>query len=294
MYFLELNNGVEIPQLGMGMAAIGSWQQDDEYVTEVILKAMSVGYRHFDTGSVYGNERALGRAIKESGLAREELFITSKVWDTEQGTNKTHDAFARSLERLQLEYLDLYLIHWPMPAYTRETWGAMEALYQQKKVRALGVSNFRKSDIEQLATFSEVRPVCNQIELHPYFTQQPLVDYCQFHKIAICSWSPLGSGSTWSGVEAHEKPLIDPVIVDIAKNHGVTSGQVILKWNIQQHRIVIPKAESLDHIRNNFLISDFNLSNAEIQAINGLNCNKRLGGDPDYVNQKNIMVKVPD
>ncbi|MCO1334367.1 aldo/keto reductase [Microbulbifer sp. OS29] len=294
MYFIELNNGVEIPQLGMGMAAIGSWQQDDEYVSEVILKAISLGYRHFDTASVYGNERALGRALKESGLPREELFITSKVWDTEQGNTKTHDAFARSLERLQLEYLDLYLVHWPVPAYTRETWEAMEALYQQKKVRALGLSNFRKSDIEQLATFAEVRPVCNQIELHPYFTQQPLVDYCQFHKIAISCWAPLGSGSAWSAVSEHEKPLVDPVILEIAKDHDVGPGQIILKWNIQQHRIVIPKSESLENMRNNFLLSNFNLSHSEINSINELNCNKRLGGDPDYANQTHVMVKVPD
>ncbi|MFA0811825.1 aldo/keto reductase [Microbulbifer epialgicus] len=293
MYFIELNNGVEIPQVGMGLAATGSWQQDDEYVTEVILKAIAIGYRLFDTASLYGNERALGRAMKESGLPREEFFITSKVWDTEQGGSKTHDAFARSLERLQLEYLDLYLIHWPVPAYTRETWEAMEALYQQKKARALGLSNFRKSDIEQIAAFAEVHPVINQIELHPYFTQQPLVDYCQFHKIAIACWAPLGSGS-WSGVPLAEKPLVDPVIAEMADKYSATPAQVILKWNIQQHRIVVPKAEFLEHIRTNFLLSDFNLSNADIQTINSLNCNKRFGGDPDYVHKNNMTLKVPD
>lgn len=294
MYFIELNNGVEIPQLGMGMAAIGSWQQDDEYVSEIILKAIAVGYRLFDGASVYGNERALGRAIKESGLPREEFFISSKVWDTEQGKSKTHDAFARSLERLQLEYLDLYMIHWPVPALTRETWEAMEALYQQKKVRALGLSNFRKSDIEQIASFSEVRPVCNQIELHPYFTQQPLVDYCQFHKLAVSCWAPLGSGSTWSGVAVKEKPIVDPVILEIAERYSATPAQVILKWNIQQHRIVVPKSEKLENMSTNFSLSEFNLSNKDIQVINGLNCNKRLGGDPDYVHKNNLTVKVPD
>ncbi|GAB2877804.1 aldo/keto reductase [Microbulbifer echini] len=294
MYFLEFNNGVEIPQIGLGMASVGSWQQDDEYVKEVVLKAMAIGYRHFDTASVYGNERALGRAIKESGLPREELFITSKVWDTEQGGKKTHDAFARSLERLQLEYLDLYLVHWPVPAYTRETWEAMEALYQQRKVRALGLSNFRKSDIEQIASFAEVPPVCNQIELHPYFTQQPLVDYCQFHKIAICCRSPLGAGSIFKAVEKEARPDVDPVIVQIAERYSVTAIQVILRWNIQQHRVVLPKSEVLDHILSNFLLSEFNLSNADIQAINNLNCNKRFGGDPDFVRKRNMMMKVPD
>ncbi|WKD51185.1 aldo/keto reductase [Microbulbifer spongiae] len=294
MYFIELNNGVQIPQVGMGLAAVGGWQQDNEYVTDTILKAISIGYRQFDTASVYGNERALGRAIRESGLPRETFFITSKIWDTEQGRSKTHDAFARSLERLQLEYLDLYLIHWPVPAYTRETWEAMEVLYQQKKVRALGLSNFRKADIEQIATFAEVRPVCNQIELHPYFTQQPLVDYCQFHKIAISCWSPLGTGSSWSGVSQSEKPIVDPLIVKIAESHSVSPAQVILKWNVQQHRIVIPKAEKLENMRSNFLLTGFTLSNSEIREINGLNGNKRLGGDPDYAHKNNLTVKVPD
>ncbi|WP_323844998.1 aldo/keto reductase [Microbulbifer magnicolonia] len=292
MATLTLNNGVEIPQLGFGTAAIGEWQQDDSYVTDTILKGMSIGYRHFDTASVYGNERALGRAIRDAGLPRQELFITSKVWDTEQG-RETTAAFERSLERLQLAYLDLYLIHWPLPAYTRETWEAMEQLYDEKKVRALGLSNFRKSDIEQIATFARIRPTCNQIELHPYFTQKDLVDYCQFHKMAVASWSPLGSGS-WSGVPTSEKPVVDPVIVALAEKHGRTAGQIILKWNIQQHRIVIPKAESLDHIRNNFLLDDFTLSEEEIQAIDSLNRNHRFGADPDTAHEENKKVRVPD
>ncbi|SHE93311.1 Aldo/keto reductase [Microbulbifer donghaiensis] len=292
MTTVTLNNGVEIPQLGFGTAAIGEWQQDDSYVTETLLKGMSIGYRHFDTASVYGNERALGRAIKESGLPRQELFITSKVWDSEQGRD-TRDAFERSLERLQLDYLDLYLIHWPLPAYTRETWEAMENLYAEKKVRALGLSNFRESDIEQLATFANIRPTCNQIELHPYLTQKTLVDYCQFHKIAVAVWSPLGSGS-WSGVKKSEKPISDPLIVELAEKHGVSVGQIILKWNIQQHRIVIPKAESLDNIRNNFLLADVHLSEEELQAIDGLNRDLRFGADPDTAQEINKNIPVPD
>lgn len=292
MTTVTLNNGVEIPQLGFGTAAIGEWQQDNSYVTDTILRAMSIGYRHFDTASVYGNERALGRAIKESGLPRQELFIVSKVWDSEQGRG-TQAAFERSLERLQLDYLDLYLIHWPLPAYTRETWEAMEDLYDQEKVRALGLSNFRQSDIEQIATFARIKPTCNQVELHPYLTQQDLVNFCQFHKIAVTCWSPLGSGS-WSGVPEREKPGADPVIVQLAEKYGVSSGQIILKWDIQQHRIVIPKAESLDNVKKNFLLSGFELSDEEIQAINNLNCNRRFGADPDTAHEGNRQIKVPD
>ncbi|MCW8125682.1 aldo/keto reductase [Microbulbifer halophilus] len=292
MAIVTLNNGVEIPQLGFGTAAIDEWQKDNGYVTDTILKAISIGYRHFDTAAVYGNERALGRAIRDSGLPRQELFITSKVWDTEQGRG-TADAFARSLERLQLEYLDLYLIHWPVPAYTRETWEVMEALYDEKKVRALGLSNFRQSDIEQIATFAEVKPTYNQIELHPYLTQKKLVDYCCFHRIAVSCWSPLGSGS-WSGVETRDKPVVDPLIVELAEKHGVTAGQIILKWDIQQGRIVIPKAEKLDHIRANFLLEDFELSDAELEKIDSLNRDHRFGGDPDTAHEENRKVEVPE
>lgn len=289
---VTLNNGVEIPQLGFGTAAIDGWQQDNNYVTDTILKAMSIGYRHFDTASIYGNERALGRAMRESGLPRQELFITSKVWDTEQGRG-TAAAFQRSLERLQLDYLDLYLIHWPLPAYTRETWEAMEKLHEEKKVRALGLSNFRKSDIEQLAIFARIRPVCNQIELHPYLTQKALEDYCRFHKIAVSCWSPLGSGS-WSGVEVKDKPVVEPLIVGLAEKYGVSAGQVILKWGIQHGRIAIPKAENLQHIRENFLLSDFTLSREEMAAIDKLNRDHRFGGDPDTAHEENKKMQVPD
>lgn len=292
MTTLTLNNGVEIPQIGFGTAAIGEWQQDDSFVTDTILKAMAVGYRHFDTASVYGNERALGRAILQSGIPRHELFVVSKVWDTEQGP-KTTEAFERSLERLQLDYLDLYLVHWPVPAYTRETWEAMESLHDARKIRALGLSNFRKSDIEQIATFARIKPTYNQLELHPYLVQQEMVDYCQFHKIAVSCWSPLGSGS-WSGVETKDKPIVDPVIVALADKYDVSAGQIILKWDVQQGRIVIPKSEKLEHITANFSLWDFELSDEEIQSINALNRDHRFGADPDTAHDSNIKVQVPD
>ena len=176
---LILGNGVEIPPIGFGTAAIGSWQQDDDYVKEVILNAINLGYRHIDTASLYGNERSVGRAVKESGIPREEFFITSKVWDNEQGAQGTKVAFEKTLERLDTDYLDLYLIHWPYPEKTKETWMAVEDQYDLKRVRALGLSNFRKSDIEHILSFARHEPTYNQLELHPYLLQKDLVDYCQ-------------------------------------------------------------------------------------------------------------------
>ncbi len=292
MRTITLHNGVEIPQIGFGTAAIGAWQQDDSRVTDTLLKALAVGYRHFDTASVYGNERALGRAILQSGIPRDELFIVSKVWDTEQGSD-TQAAFERSLERLELEYLDLYLVHWPVPAYTRETWEVMESLYDEKKIRALGLSNFRKSDIEQLATFARIKPTYNQLELHPYFTQKALVEYCQFHQMAVSCWSPLGTGG-WSDVKTREKPVSDPVIQELAEKHGVNAGQIILKWDVQQGRIVIPKAESIEHMTGNLELWGFELSDEELATIDNLNRDLRFGGDPDTAHESNRQVQVPE
>lgn len=293
MRMLTLNNEIQIPQLGFGTAAIGQWQEDSEYVTDTLLNAMEVGYRHFDTAAIYGNERALGRAIEQFKLPRNELFIVSKLWDTQQGKEKTHEAFERSCERLQLDYLDLYLIHFPNPEYTRETWEIMEELYDEKKIRALGVSNFRESDIEDILSFAKVKPAYNQIELHPYLIQNALVDYCNAHSIAVSCWSPLGSGE-WSGAKIEDKPVSDPLIIKLAEKHNVTPAQIILKWDLQQHRIVIPKAEHESHMKDNFHLSGFTLDQEEITAINQLNKNKRFGADPATAYIDNLTRQLPD
>ena len=290
---IVLNDGNHFPALGFGTCAIGAWQQDDDYVVATILTAIQAGYRHIDTASLYGNERSVGKAIKASGIPREEFFVVSKVWDTEQGYDQTLNAFDASLKRLDMDYIDLYLVHWPNPSKTQATWQAMESLHAKGKVRYLGLSNFRESDIKQLMTFAKVKPVYNQLELHPYLTQEALCAVCDKHEIFVSCWSPLGSG-TWSGVATSEKPISDPVIVDIAEKYDVSAGQVILKWDLQQGRIAIPKAESEKNIKANLELGSFELTANEIQAINQLNRNHRYGGDPDSAYQDNIKRQVPD
>jgi len=287
-----LNDGGSFPALGFGTCAIGSWQQDDDYVIGIILKAIKAGYRHIDTASLYGNERSVGKAIKASGIPRQEFFVVSKMWDCEQGYEATLKAFDASLRRLDMDYINLYLIHWPNPSETQATWQAMENLHQQGKVRYLGLSNFRQTDIEQLMSFAKVKPVYNQLELHPYLTQKNLCAVCDKHKIYVSCWSPLGSG-TWSGVPTSEKPIADPVIINIAEKYGVSAGQVILKWDLQQGRIAIPKAESEVNIKANFELGSFELSTDDINAINQLNRNHRYGGDPDTAYEGNMKMQVP-
>jgi len=290
---ITLNNGVSIPQLGFGTAAIGGWQQDDDYVKNVILRAIKAGYRHFDTASIYGNERSVGRAIKESGVARDEFFVTSKVFDSDQGAEATISAFENTLRRLAMDYLDLYIIHWPIPEKTQATWQAMERLYEKNRIRALGLSNFRQSDIEQILSFAKVKPAYNQIELHPYLRQKELTEYCEGQGIAVACWSPLGTG-TWTSVPVDEKPVSDKTIGEIAKKYSVSTAQVILKWNIQENRIVIPKAESPNNMCNNLLLDGFELTAEDIATIDGLNRNQRFGPDQDTAHEANKKMVVPE
>lgn len=290
---LQLNNGLTIPQIGFGTAAIGQWQQDDAYVKDVVLSAIEAGYRHLDTASVYGNERSVGQAIKESGLPRDAFFITTKVWDSEQGFDSTQQALKRSLDRLELDYVDLYLVHWPNPENTQQTWQAMEKLHAEGLLRSPGLSNFRQSDIEQILSFAEIKPVYNQLEIHPYLQQADLTRYCDSQDIAVSCWSPLGSGS-WSGVAVEEKPVSDPVIQTIAEKHGVSSAQVILNWDLQQGRIIIPKSETLKNIQSNLNPGDFTLTDEDRAAIDALDKGHRYGADPDTAYKANMEIKVPD
>jgi diketogulonate reductase-like aldo/keto reductase len=292
MQKIVFNNGTKVPALGYGTCAIGQWQQDDDYVVQTILKAIKAGYRHIDTASLYGTERSVGKAIKASGIAREEFFVVSKVWDTEQGYEQTIAAFNASLKRLDMDYLDLYLVHWPVPSKTKATWQAMEKLHQEGKIRQLGLSNFRQSDIEQLLSFATVKPVYNQLELHPYMTQKSLCAFCDANDIVVSCWSPLGSG-TWNGVEVSAKPISDPVIQKIADNYHVSAGQIILKWDLQQGRIAIPKAESEKNIKANIDLFSFELNADELQRIDALDRNHRYGGDPDTAYAGNMKMTVP-
>jgi len=286
------HDGNTIPQVGFGTAAIGDMHQDDEHVTHTVLTALNAGYRHIDTASFYGNERSVGAAIKASGIPRDELFITTKVWDTQQGFDSTLKACNESLDRLGLEYVDLYLVHWPYPEKTKATWQAMEQLHSEGKVRSLGLSNFRQTDIESLLEFAKVKPVYNQLELHPYMTQKPLVAFCESVGIVVSCWSPLGSGN-WNDIDSSEKPVNDDVIIEMAKKYAVSVGQIILKWDVQQGRIVIPKSESESHIRGNITLDDFTLTDDELTQIDNLNQDRRFGDDPDDAWQANLDRPVP-
>ncbi|MEC7703539.1 MAG: aldo/keto reductase [Pseudomonadota bacterium] len=292
MQTLTFNNGIKIPQLGYGTAAIDGWQADNDYVKDTILKAIELGYRHIDTASLYGNERSVGRAVKESGIPREEFFITTKAWHTEQGTGNVRKALDASLERLQMDYVDLYLIHWPYPEKTKETWTEMETLHDEGLTKALGLSNFRKSDIEDILSFARIKPVYNQLELHPYFTQKELATYCDANDIIVSCWSPLGTGE-WNDVDKSQKPIADPVISEIALKYGVSAAQVIIKWDLQAGRIVIPKSETPKNMASNLALDSFTLSAEDMARIDGLNKDLRFGGNPDTVYDAAINQKVP-
>lgn len=292
MEYLTLNNGVEIPVVGFGAASIGQWQQRDDYVTQTISKAIEAGYLHIDTASLYGTERNVGKAVKNSGIKRDQFFISSKVWDTDQDYENTLKSFDDSLKRLEMDYLDLFLIHWPVESKTKETWQALEKLYDEKRVRAIGVCNFRQSDFEEIKTFANTSPCYNQIELHPYLLQQNLVNYCHDNNIAVTCWSPLGSGN-WSGAKIKDKPISDPLIVQLAAKYEITPAQLILKWDIQQGRIVIPKSETPANMINNIDLFNFTLDESDITAINRLDRNYRFGGHPNTALENNLKMQVP-
>jgi diketogulonate reductase-like aldo/keto reductase len=264
---ITLHNGVKMPQLGFGVFKVKNGNE----TVESVNKAIEVGYRAIDTAAIYENEEGVGQAIRECGVPREELFITSKVWNTEQGYETTLKAFEDSLNRLGLEYLDLYLIHWPGKDKYLETWRALEKLYKDGKVKSIGVSNFHVHHLENLLANSEVKPVVNQIELHPLLTQVEIRDYCAKHEIKVESWSPLGRGNL----------LEEPTINHIAKKHGKSSAQVLIRWHLQHDLVVIPKSITPSRIKENAQVFDFSLSLNEMNQIDALNKNERFGSNPD-------------
>lgn len=274
MKYITLNNGVKIPQLGFGL-----WQVPDEVTDGAVLKAFETGYRLIDTATVYGNEAGVGRAIQASDLSREELFIITKVWNSDHGYEETLAAYDRSLELLGLDYVDLYLIHWPVPEYDRfiETYQAMEKLYKEGRVRAIGVCNFHIEHLERLLDECEVPPVVNQVERHPYFQQEELKEFCQKHNIHLQSWSPLMTGGA---------VLEDEVLADLAKKYGKTPAQVALRWQIDSGAIVIPKSVTPARIEENFNIFDFELSDEDLERIEGINRRERKGPNPTDMNER--------
>ncbi|MFF9674491.1 aldo/keto reductase [Streptomyces eurythermus] len=263
-----LNNGVEMPQLGYGV-----WQVPDDEAERAVATALQAGYRSIDTAAIYGNEEGTGKAIAASGVPREEIFVTTKVWNSDHGYDATLRAFDTSLAKLGLDYVDLYLIHWPLPsrdAYV-DTYKAFEKLYADKRVRAIGVSNFLPEHLRRLTEETSVIPAVNQIELHPHLQQRESRAVHGELGIATEAWSPLGQG----------KGLLEvPAVVAIARKHDRTPAQVVLRWHLQLGNIVIPKSVTPSRIKENIAVFDFSLDDEDLAAISALNEDRRLGPDP--------------
>ncbi|MET7758896.1 aldo/keto reductase [Streptomyces sp. NPDC005389] len=268
---VTLNNGVEIPQLGFGV-----FQVPDDETTAAVGHALQAGYRSLDTAAIYGNEAGVGRALAASGVDRDELFVTTKLWNADQGYDSTLRAFDDSLAKLGLDHVDLYLIHWPTPARDLyvDTWRAIEKLVADGRVRAAGVSNFQPAHLKRLLDSSGLVPAVNQIELHPALQQRELRELHAAHSIVTEAWSPLAQGAV----------LAEPAIADIAARHGKSPAQVVLRWHLQLGNVVIPKSVTPARIRENIDVFDFALSDEEMSALGGLDRGLRTGPDPDTLN----------
>ena len=265
---IALNNGVEIPQLGFGV-----FQIDPEDTVEAVATALEVGYRHIDTAEMYGNEKEVGEAIRKSGIDPAEVFVTSKLNNSFQSYDDAARALDGTLEALGTDRLDLFLIHWPLATIRdfTEAWKALEQGYRDGRIRSIGVSNFQPHHLNRLAAETTVKPVVNQIELHPYLTQVELRAYGADHQIATEAWSPIAQGGV----------LADPTITAIAESTGRTPAQVVLRWHIQIGNIVFPKSANPQRIRENFEIFDFELPDSDVVSIGALNKDERTGPDPD-------------
>lgn len=266
-----LHNGVKMPWVGLGV-----WKsKEGEEVENAVRAAIEAGYQSIDTAAVYGNESGVGKAIKDTGIAREDLFVTTKVWNKNQGYESTLAAFEESRKKLGLEYLDLYLIHWVIKDKYKETWRALEKLYKDGYVRAIGVSNHGVKHIQELINEFEVKPMVNQVEFHPYLTQQELLAFCKQEGIQMEAWSPLFAGG---------ELLTHPLLVELSKKYNKTAAQVVLRWDLQNGIVTIPKSIHEARIKENANVFDFELSQDDMDRITGLNKNQRtFDYDPDNV-----------
>jgi diketogulonate reductase-like aldo/keto reductase len=263
----SLNNGIQMPQIGFGVFQITPGKK----TYDAVRTALKLGYRGVDTAAAYGNEEDVGRGIRDSGFEPSEIFVTTKLWTTNHGYEKTLRAFEESRTKLNLDTIDLYLIHWPAKANFGETWKAMEELYQDGKVRAIGVSNFLIHHLETLLKTATITPAVNQIEFHPFNVQAELLEFCMKAKIQVEAWSPLGRGRFFD----------HPLIADIAKNHGRSPAQVLIRWDLQHQVVTIPRSTLEAHIRENSEVFDFELSEEEMSRLDSLDEGKRIGPDPD-------------
>lgn len=266
-----LHNGVKMPWFGIGVFKV----EEGPELVNALKTAIKHGYRSVDTAAIYENEEGVGKGIqeglKEAGISREELFVTSKVWNADLGYESTIAAFEASLKKLGLAYLDLYLIHWPVAGKYKDAWRALETLYQEGRVKAIGVSNFQIHHLDDLMKDIEIKPMINQVECHPRLTQKELKTFCEDHGIQLEAWSPLMQGQL----------LDNEVLQEIANNHNKSVAQVILRWDLQNGVVTIPKSTKEHRIVENANVFDFELTKAEMEIIDGLNQNLRVGPDPD-------------
>jgi len=263
--FITLNNGISMPQLGLGVYDVYGLAAE-----RAVMKALDTGYRLIDTAMFYQNEREVGNAIRNSGINRSEIFVTTKVWQTDQGYDSTLKAFEISRKKLNLDYIDLYLIHWPIKPKRKETWVALEKLYEEKKVKAIGVANYLIPFLIELESYSKITPTVNQIEFSPWLFLQDELAWCKQRKTVLQSYTPLVRG----------KKFNDPVIVTLSKKYGKTPAQIILRWNIQLGVSTIPKSSNPKRIEENFNIFDFQLEDDDMTALGRLNENFRVVEDP--------------
>ncbi len=266
----QLHNGVKMPYLGLGVYLA----DNDKEVIDAIHWALDVGYRHIDTASIYKNEEGVGKAIQTSSIPREDIFVVSKVWNADQGYDTTIKAFEESINRLQLDYLDLYLIHWPVKNKYIDTWKALETLYKEKRIRAIGVSNFMQHHLEDLIEHTEIVPMVNQMEFHPHLLQQDLIDFCSEHQILYEAWSPMMQGKIFG------LSTLDGLV----KKYKKTAAQIVLRWNLQKGVITIPKSVKKERIIANADLFDFELTKEDVAYIDSLDKNQRIGPDPNNFN----------
>lgn len=267
---VKLYNGVEMPWLGLGVFR----SKEGQEVENAVKVALETGYRSIDTAAAYQNERGVGKAIRESGIPRKEIFITTKIWNSDQGYQSTFRAFEKSLERLQTDYIDLYLIHWPKGELSVETWKAMEGLYEQGRIRAIGVSNFLLHHLKHLMEGAHIKPMVNQVEFHPELIQPELLKFCQDNQIQTEAWRPIMEG------KVNEIPVFQALSVKYQKSPV----QIVLRWDIQKGVVTIPKSVTPERIRHNADIFDFELSAEDITKIDSLDKCARMGADPDNFN----------
>jgi diketogulonate reductase-like aldo/keto reductase len=266
---ITLNNDTKIPQIGLGLWKV----QDEKQLEKAVLEALSVGYKHFDSAQIYGNEEMLGRVLKTSGVKREELFITTKLWNDNQWSEDVLPSFEESLKNLQTDYVDLFLVHFPVSETRKMAWMQMEKIYKSGKAKAIGVSNYTVKHLEELLQWAEVKPAVNQVELHVFLQQPALLEFCDRHGIVVEAYSPL----------AHGQALDNEVLAEIAEKHSKSPAQIMIRWCLEKGLVVLPKSITPERIRQNIDVSDFELDAEDMNKIEGLESDLRTCWDPTNI-----------